>query len=413
MSLIKYLDEIDLKANRVLLRADLNVPVDSSGRVTDDTRITAALDSIRYILNRRCKLTICSHRGRPKDGPDPKLSLMPAAEMLSRLLGTEVILSDEPGGAAALQQAMALKPDQVLLLENLRFHPGEKKNDPKFVDSLAKFGEIFVNDAFGVVHRPHASVVGIPKVVKKSVGGFLLKRELFKLSRLLQEPDRPYLAVLGGAKVSDKIGLIYNLADKVDTIIVGGAMAYTFLKAQGISVGKSLVEADKLAVAEEIIHHCRQLGVNVLFPVDHLVTAKIEDEEKAEVTRGADIPNGMTGVDIGPKSIDLFCRHIARARTIFWNGPMGIFETQAYSKGTITLARRIAECMAYTVGGGGDTLAGVRQAGVMAWFTHLSTGGGAAMEFLEGAALPGLVALADAAKRDSETDGPAATARAN
>lgn len=398
---VKYLDEIEIKANRVLIRADLNAPVDSSNRVTDDTRITAALDSIRYCLNRRCKITICSHRGRPKDASDPKLGLAPAADLLARYLGVDVILADEPGGAAALQQSMALKNDQVLLLENLRFHPGEKKNDPKFVESLSKFCEIFVNDAFGVLHRPHASVVGLPKVARKSVAGFLLKRELYKLGRLLAEPERPYLAVLGGAKVSDKIGLINNLADKVDTIMIGGAMSYVFLKAQGVAVGRSLVEEDKIGVAEEIIQHCKDLGVNVLFPVDHLVTSKFEDEGKVEVTRGPDIPNGMMGVDIGPKTLELFARHVARARTIFWNGPMGVFENLAYGRGTINLARKIGECMAYTVGGGGDTLAAIRQAGVMAWFTHLSTGGGAALEFLEGAALPGLTALVDAARRES------------
>ncbi|MBI2891695.1 MAG: phosphoglycerate kinase [Nitrospirae bacterium] len=399
MSPIKYLDEIEIKGARVLIRADLNVPVDGNGRVTDESRIVACLDSIRYCLNRRCKVTVCSHRGRPKDAPDPKLSLLPAADTMARLLGIDMILADSPGGAAALQQSLALKPEQVLLLENLRFHPGEKKNDPAFAEMLAKFGEVYINDAFGVLHRAHASVVGVTGLAKKAVGGFLVKREVYKLGRLLADPERPYLTILGGAKVSDKIGLIYNLAEKVDTIMIGGAMAYTFLAAQGIPVGKSLVEQDKLGVAEEIIHQCRQLGVNVLFPVDHLVTPRIEDPGKVEVTRSADVPEGMIGVDIGPRTIELFCRHIARARTVFWNGPMGLFEVQAYSRGSVSVARRIAECMGYTVGGGGDTLAAIRQAGMMAWFTHLSTGGGAALEMLEGASLPGLLALGDAAQR--------------
>lgn len=387
--------DLDLKGKRVLVRVDFNVPLNDRLEVTDDTRIRAALPTIRHAMAQGAKVLLISHLGRPKGKAVPSLSLAPVAKRLSSLLGTPVALVPDCIGDAVKAATAALQPGQVLLLENCRFHAGDEKNDESMSRALAELCDLFVNDAFGAAHRAHASTVGVTKFVPVSAAGFLMAKELEYLGRVLTNPAHPFVAVLGGAKVSDKIGVLKNLVSKVDAFLVGGGMAYTFLKAQGMEIGASLLEADKLDVAKVILNEARAKGVTFLLPMDHVIAEK---PEAAAATRLADstaIPAGWMGLDIGPKAREAFAKIIGAAKTIVWNGPMGVFELAPFREGTFAVARAIAASGATSIVGGGDSVAAVTQAGVADKMTHISTGGGASLEFLEGIELPGVAALTD------------------
>jgi phosphoglycerate kinase len=387
--------DLDLKGKRVLIRVDFNVPLNDKREVTDDTRIRAALPTIRHAMGRGAKVILISHLGRPKGKVVPGLSLSPVAARLSQLLGQPVRMAPDCIGDAVKAAAAALQPGQVLVLENCRFHAGDEKNDEAMSRALAELCDVFVNDAFGAAHRAHASTVGVTRFVPVSASGFLMAKELDYLGRALTNPARPFVAVLGGAKVSDKIGVLKNLVAKVDALLVGGGMAYTFLKAQGMEVGASLLEADKLEVAKEILNGARAKGVTFVLPMDHVIAEKAE---ATAVTRTADstaIPTGWMGLDIGPKARDAFGKLIRGAKTVVWNGPMGVFELAPFREGTFAVARAIAASGATSIVGGGDSVAAVTQAGVADKMSHISTGGGASLEFLEGIELPGVAALTD------------------
>jgi phosphoglycerate kinase len=389
-----------LKGKRVLMRADFNVPLDENGVITDDTRITETLPTIHYILERGGRLILCSHLGRPKGGPDPKYSLAPVAKRLSELLGQDVrVLPDWIGADAVKEVTSELEDGQICLLENVRFHPGETKNDPDRSKELAELGEIFVNDAFGSAHRAQCSVSGVTEFIKAKggpcVGGFLLEKEIEFLVQAIETPERPFLAIMGGAKISGKIEVIRNLLNQVDGILIGGAMAYTFLKAKGVPVGRSLVEDECLDVANETLDAVKSRGLTFLLPQDHLVAPEVNEGACATATSGIEIPGDQCGVDIGPKTIAAYKREIAKAKTIVWNGPMGVFEIEAFSKGTVAIAQALAESGAKTIVGGGDSVSAVNKAGVADRISHISTGGGASLELLEGKELPGLVSLSD------------------
>ncbi len=391
---IKYIDELPISEKRVFIRVDFNVPLTADGQISDDTRIQAALSTIRYALGQKAKVILASHCGRPKGQRNMKYSLKPVGERLAEILkDVDVLLPEDCVGDAVKKLAMEMLPGQVMLLENLRFHPEEEKNDEQFSRQLASLAEVYVNDAFGTAHRAHASTVGMVSYVPVKGAGFLMRTEVTALSKLIDKPDRPFVAVLGGAKVSDKLGVIENLMNTCNSLIIGGGMAYTFLAAKGIEIGKSLVEQDKVHTAKRILERAESKNIPILLPVDHVIANACNADAKASTTDGAKIPSEMMGLDIGPKTIASFGEAVSTAKTIFWNGPMGVFELAPFSNGTKAMAKMIAESSAFSVVGGGDSVSAVKKSGFAGKIGHISTGGGASLEFLEGIKLPGIAAL--------------------
>lgn len=390
---LKTIRDFNLEGKRVFIRVDFNVPQDKKTlKITDDTRIRAELPTINYALEKNARLILASHLGRPKGKPAKEFSLLPVAERLTELIGPEVIFPDDCIGDGVKKIVKEMEPGQVVLLENLRFHSEEEANDPVFSEKLASLCEIYINDAFGTAHRAHSSTAGMAKYVKEKGVGFLMEKEINYLGKLLENPERPFVAIIGGVKVSDKIGVINNLLGKVDIILVCGAMSYTFALSKGIKVGKSLVEEDKVKIAKDILDRAKSRGVKILLPIDNLVANALEPNVETKVV-GEQVPEGMMALDIGPKTIELFKKEIQKAKTIFWNGPAGAFETPPFDKGTMELAKAVAESGAMSVVGGGDSVSAVNKAGVADKITHISTGGGASLEFLEGKKLPGISAL--------------------
>ena len=391
----KTVKDIDVKGKKVLLRCDFNVPQDkATGAITDDKRIVAALPTIRYLLEQGAAVIACSHLGKPKEGPDPKFSLAPVAVRLGQLLGQDVIMATDVVGPDAQAKAAALQPGQIMLLENTRFEKGETKNDPALAKAMADLAEVYVSDAFGSVHRAHASTAGVAAYLP-AVSGFLIAKELEIMGGALANPKRPLVAILGGAKVSSKIGVINNLLDIADTIIVGGGMTYTFIKAMGGSVGTSLLESDWLDYCKEMMEKAKAKGVKLLLPVDTICAAEFSADAKPELVDTMQIPDDRMGMDIGPKTIEQFSEAVKDAGTVIWNGPMGVFEFPAFAEGTRAVAKALAETGAITIVGGGDSAAAVAQLGFADKMTHISTGGGASLEFLEGKELPGVACLLD------------------
>ena len=390
----KTIRDIDLKGKRVIVRVDFNVPQDKEGKITDDNRIVGALPTIRYLVDQNAKVVLMSHLGRPKGEFNMKYSLAPAALRLSELLGRPVKMAKDVIGEDADRIVASLKEGEVCLLENLRFHNEEEKNDPDFAKKLSGYGDIYVNDAFGTAHRAHASTEGVAHYLP-AVSGFLIEKELKFLGGAVEHPDRPFVAILGGAKVSDKIGVINNLLEKVDVLIVGGGMAYTFIKAQGGEIGKSLLEADRLEYALEMIEKAKAKGVKLLLPEDSVAADAYSNDANIQVVDSYKIPEGYLGLDIGPKAQKAFAEAIRGAKTVVWNGPMGVSEMSNFAAGTVAVAKAMAESEAVTIIGGGDSAAAVVQLGFGDKMSHISTGGGASLEFLEGLELPGVAALND------------------
>jgi len=391
----KSLTDIDVKGKRVFCRVDFNVPINDSGEISDDTRIQAALPTIRYLIEHGAKVILASHLGRPKGKADPAFSLCPVATHLSQLLGQQVIMAPDCIGENIRLLANQLNEGSIMLLENVRFHSGETDNDPAFATQLAVLGEIYVNDAFGTAHRAHASTEGVARLLQPAVAGFLMEKELQYLGGALAKPERPFVAILGGAKVSDKITVIENLLNKVDAILIGGGMAYTFLKAQGFEVGQSLVENDRIALAADLLNKAQKRGINFLLPTDHIVAEKFAADSLSTVAQNTDFPATGMGLDIGPDTIKTYQQQINSAKTVVWNGPMGVFEFDKFARGTFAIAEALAESNCLSIIGGGDSVAAVNKAKLQDQMTHISTGGGASLEFLEGKDLPGVMALTD------------------
>mgnify|MGYP004662018211 FL=1 len=389
----KTVRDIDVTGKKVLVRCDFNVPLDKeTGKITDNRRIRAAIPTIEYLIDHNAKVILCSHLGRPKGEFNLKYSLKPVAEELSKLLGKEVKLAKDVIGEDAEKLTSEIKEGEVVLLENVRFHKEEEENNPEFAKKLASFAEIYVNDAFGTAHRAHASTAGVADYLL-AVSGFLIEKELEFLGNALDNPERPFVAILGGAKVSDKIGVIENLLDKVDTLIIGGGMAYTFYKAQGHSIGTSICEEDKIDLANDILNKAKEKNVEILLPIDNHVSAEYSNEAEDKYIDSVEIPEGFMGLDIGPKTIELFKNAIKNAKTVVWNGPLGVTEFSKFEEGTKAIAEALAETEAVTVIGGGDSAAAVEKFGLADKMTHISTGGGASLEFLEGKVLPGIACL--------------------
>ena len=390
----KTVKDIDLKGKKVFVRCDFNVPMDEKQNITDNTRIKAALPTIKYLLEQNCKIILASHLGRPKGEVKPEFSLKPVAKELSKLLGKEVIMANDVIGDDATNKAENLKEGEILLLENVRFHKEETDNDPEFAKKLASMAEIFVNDAFGTAHRAHASTTGIADYIP-GVAGFLIEKELKFLGNAINNPERPFVAILGGAKVSDKIGVIDSLLDKVDTLMIGGGMAYTFFKAQGYNVGNSLCEVEKTGLALEAMEKAKAKGVKLLLPIDTKIGKEFKPDTESKTVAWTEIPDGWEGFDIGEKTIEMFKKELQNAKTVIWNGPLGLFEFDQFAIGTNEIGKTLAELDATTIIGGGDSAAAVTKAGLADKMTHISTGGGASLEFLEGKKLPGIECLQD------------------
>ena len=390
----KTVKDIDLKGKKVFVRCDFNVPMDENQNITDNTRIVAALPTIKYLLEQNCKIILASHLGRPKGEVKSEFSLKPVAKELSKLLGKEVIMANDVIGEDATTKAANLKDGEIMLLENVRFHREETDNDPEFAKKLASMAEVFVNDAFGTAHRAHASTTGIADYIP-GVAGFLIEKELKFLGNAINNPERPFVAILGGAKVSDKIGVIDSLLDKVDTLMIGGGMAYTFFKAQGYNVGNSLCEVEKTDLALEAMEKAKSKGVKLLLPIDTKIGKEFKPDTESKTVAWTEIPDGWEGFDIGEKTIEMFKNELQSAKTVIWNGPLGLFEFDQFAIGTNEIAKTLAELDATTIIGGGDSAAAVTKAGLADKMTHISTGGGASLEFLEGKKLPGIECLQD------------------
>ena len=390
----KTIQDIDLKGKKVFVRCDFNVPMEENQNITDNRRIVAALPTIRYLIEQNCKIILSSHLGRPKGEVKPEFSLAPVAKELSKLLGQEVLMAKDVIGESAKSLAANLQEGQVMLLENVRFHREETDNDPEFAKQLASMAEVFVNDAFGTAHRAHASTEGVSHYLP-SVSGFLIEKELKFLGDALNNPERPFVAILGGAKVSDKIGVIDSLLEKVDTLMIGGGMAYTFFKAQGYEVGNSLCEPDKCELALSLMEKAKNKGVKLMLPVDTKIGKEFKPDTESKTVAWTEIPEGWEGFDIGEKTIEMFKNELKTAKTVVWNGPLGLFEFDQFAIGTNEIAHALAEIDATTIIGGGDSAAAVEKAGLADKMTHISTGGGASLEFLEGKKLPGIECLQD------------------
>ena len=391
----KTIQDIDVSGKRVLVRVDFNVPLAEDGTVSDDKRIVAALPTIRYLLEHNAKVILCSHLGRPKGQVNPKYSLAPVGARLSELLpDTKIWFAEDTVGESAKTAIDDMKDGEIVLLENVRFYPEEEKNDPEFAKKLASLADIFVSDAFGTVHRAHASTAGVAAYLP-AVAGFLIGKELGVMGEALDNPKRPFVAILGGAKVADKIGVIKNLLGKCDSLIIGGGMAYTFLKAQGYGIGTSLLDAESIDLAKDIMAEAKAKNVNFLLPIDTVVATEFDANAEHKVVPSTEIPDGWMGMDIGPKTAEMFKKTIVEAATVVWNGPMGVFEFPAFAEGTKKVAEACAECAGTTIIGGGDSASAVKKLGFADKMTHISTGGGASLEFLEGKTLPGVAVLND------------------
>jgi len=385
------LNELDLNGDEVLLRVDFNVPL-NNGEITDDTRIQRALPTIKHLVEKGCKVVICSHLGRPRGRPDPKLSLEPTAARLAELLDTEIIFAHGIIGEDIEAIARDLPAGGIMMIENLRFDPGEQGGDQTLAAGLARLGRFYVTDAFGTLHREDASIAVVPGLMEKAVGGSLVTHEIENLNKLMDKPKRPVVGILGGAKVSDKINVVESLARRCDTLIIGGAMAYTFLAAKGIDTGNSRIEKGKVLLAKRVLERCEEKGLTILLPTDHVVAEKLDAEAEGQVVD--EIPEDMMGLDIGPQTLKAYTKVISKAKTVFWNGPMGVFEMEAFAAGTQGVAQAVAKCKGFTIVGGGDSAAAIAKFGLSEKIDHVSTGGGAAMAFVERGSLPGLDVIA-------------------
>ena len=390
----KTIEDVSVQGKRVLVRVDFNVPLDANKKITDENRIVGALPTIKYLVKNGAKVVLCSHLGRPKGQFNMEFSLAPVAKRLSEKLGFEVKLAKDVIGPDAKKLAAEVEPGKAILLENVRFHAEEEKNDPAFAKELASMAELYVSDAFGTVHRAHASTAGVADYLP-AVAGYLIGKELTFLGNAVENPVRPFVAILGGAKVKDKIGVITNLLEKVDTLIIGGGMAYTFSKAMGGEIGNSLLDEERIGLAKEMMESAKAKGVKLLLPVDTVIANDFDNPTEIKVVEAGTIPEGWQGLDIGPKTIELFSDAVKSAKTVVWNGPMGVFEKPEFAKGTLAIATAMAESEATTIIGGGDSAAAVTQMGLAPKMSHISTGGGASLEFLEGKVLPGVACLND------------------